>query len=252
MRPPVKLSIVIPALNEVRRLPPTVERVYAFLHESPQWVPAEVVVVDDGSSDGTADAAQTVAAPAGVGLVVARHEVNRGKGAAVRTGFAQTRGDSVLITDADLAAPISELPVLGAASGPKTVAIGSRAVDRSLIEHRQPLYRDLMGRTFNLITRCVALSGIHDTQCGFKLFPGELARSLARVQRLDGFAFDVELLVLARHWGYRIVETGVRWNHVEASRVLPVRHSSEMFRDVLRLGWWRATGALPDLPGTPS
>lgn len=105
-----------------------------------------------------------------------------------------------------------------------------------------------MGRTFNLIVRMLGLSRIHDTQCGFKLFPGNLARSLAAVQRLDGFAFDVELLVIARSWGYPVHEVGVRWRHIEASRVLAVRHSAQMLRDLLRLWWWRTSGALPPAP----
>ena len=128
------------------------------------------------------------------------------------------------------------------------VAIGSRAVQRRLIEVRQPRHRDLMGRTFNLVVRALGLSGIHDTQCGFKLFPGNLARGLATVQRLDGFAFDVELLVIARSWGYLIHEVGVRWRHIEASRVLAGRHSAQMLRDLLRLWWWRNIGTLPQPP----
>jgi dolichyl-phosphate beta-glucosyltransferase len=101
-----------------------------------------------------------------------------------------------------------------------------------------------MGRTFNLMLRGLKLTGIRDTQCGFKLFPGDLARALAGVQRLDGFAFDVELLLLAAAWGFKIHEVGVRWNHIEASRVMAVKHSMEMFGDTMRLWWWRALGRL--------
>ncbi len=109
-----------------------------------------------------------------------------------------------------------------------------------------------MGRTFNLTLRALGLTRLHDTQCGFKLFPGNLARNLATAQKLDGFAFDVELLVLARHWGYGIEEVGVHWQHVEASRVMAVRHSSQMLRDALRLWWRRATLALPADPARSS
>jgi dolichyl-phosphate beta-glucosyltransferase len=140
-----------------------------------------------------------------------------------------------------MATPISEIDALvdPAFSG---VAIGSRAVDRRRIEHRQPAYRSLMGRIFNLAVRCLALSGVRDTQCGFKLFPGDLGRALAGVQRIDGFAYDVELLVRARSGGHEIRELPVRWRHIEASRVRAVRHSMEMFLDLLRIWWWRISG----------
>lgn len=243
-----RLSVVVPALNEVDRLPPTVRAVYHYLAAAPRWLPAEVVVVDDGSDDGTAAAARAVAAPPGLTLSVVRHEANRGKGAAVRSGFAASSGASVLLSDADLAAPIEELERLAQRAGPRTVVIGSRAVDRSLITRRQPLYRDLMGRVFNLVVRVAALPDIHDTQCGFKLFPGELARALAAVQRMDGFAYDVELLVVARHWGYTLAEEGIHWRHVEASRVLPVQHSTQMLGDILALWWRRARRRLPPPP----
>lgn len=243
-----RLSVVIPAYNEVGRLPPTLRRVFDHLVGMGECLPAEVVVVDDGSRDDTAAAAQNVASPPGVELVVLRHGVNRGKGAAVRTGFAASRGALVLLTDADLSSPISELGRLLHAHDHSTVAIGSRAVDRSLIEVRQPWYRDLMGRVFNRFVRILVLPGLADTQCGFKLFPGSLARDLASVQRLDGFAFDVELLVLARRWGHRVREVPVRWDHVEASRVQALRHSSQMLKDLLRLAWWRWSGGLAAAP----
>lgn len=246
-----KLSVVIPAFNEADRLPPTLDRVEAFLRETPRWRPSEIIVVDDGSSDSTADTARSRRALEGIDLVVAAHPVNRGKGAAVRTGFERSRGAWVLLTDADLSAPIEDISVLGDAADTDAVAVGSRAVDRRLIMQRQPLHRDFMGRIFNTAIRALGLTRLHDTQCGFKLFPGELARALAAAQRLDGFAFDVELLVLAHHWGYRIEEVGVRWEHVEASRVMAVRHSSQMLRDALRLWWWRASRSLPPSDGGP-
>ena len=206
---------------------------------------AEIRVVDDGSRDGTAESARTAKLLSEIDLRIANHTKNLGKGAAVRTGFGLSAGNWVQLTDADLSTPIEELPLLARAAEDGGVAIGSRAVQRHLVEVRQPRHRDFMGRTFNLIVRTLGLTKIHDTQCGFKLFPGNLARSLASVQRLDGFAFDVELLVIARSWGYLIHEVGVRWRHIEASRVLAVRHSSQMLRDLLRLWWWRINGALP-------
>jgi dolichyl-phosphate beta-glucosyltransferase len=198
--------------------------------------------------DQTAAAAEAVVMPPGVSLEVHRHSSNRGKGAAVRTGFAAAAGSQTLLSDADLATPIEDLAVLAAAGDPSTVRIGSRAVDRSLITNPQPLYRDLMGRTFNLAVRALVLPGIHDSQCGFKLFPGDLGRRLAAVQRIDGFAFDVELLVLVRRWGTTVVETPVTWRHVEASRVQAFRHSSQMLLDILRLFARRLSGGLPSAP----
>jgi len=240
----VALSVVIPALDEADRLPATLEQVYAHLGQCPQWLPAEVIVVDDGSRDGTPAAASVVRAPSFVFPLLRVHDRNRGKGAAVRTGFAASRGTRVLLSDADLAAPITELGVLAAADDGQSVVIGSRAVNRALITLRQPLYRDLMGRCFNLLTRALVLSGLGDTQCGFKLWPGDLARAVAAVQRLDGFAYDVEQLVLARRWGFTVREVAVHWRHVEASRVLPLRHSAQMLRDLVRLWWWLRTGAV--------
>jgi len=244
----LRLSIVIPALNESSRLPPTLERIATYLAVDETWLPAEIIVVDDGSVDGTVAAAQSVEPTAGVDLRIATHHENLGKGAAVRTGFALAAGDFVLLTDADLSAPIEELPVLARAAAMGGVAVGSRAIDRRLVETPQPRHRDLMGRTFNLMVRALGLSRLHDTQCGFKLFPGALANALAAVQRLRGFAFDVEYVVVAESWGHPVYEVAVRWQHKEESRVLAVRHSSQMMRDLLRLWWWRFTGALPPKP----
>jgi dolichyl-phosphate beta-glucosyltransferase len=176
------------------------------------------------------------------------HRENRGKGAAIRTGFSGSRGHWVLLTDADLSAPIEDLDILAAGADEKTVAVGSRAISRELVEKRQPVHRDFMGRTFNFVLRTLRLTRLHDTQCGFKLFPGEVARALACAQQLDGFAYDVELLVLAQHWGFSLNEIGVHWQHVEASRVMAVRHSSQMLRDALRLWWWKISRALPPPP----
>jgi dolichyl-phosphate beta-glucosyltransferase len=240
-----RLSVVIPAFNEVDRLPPTLAEIGRYLGATPAWLPAELIVVDDGSLDGTAAAAEAIGLPDGLALELVRHSRNRGKGAAVRSGFLHSRGAEILLCDADLATPIGELAVLAASGSPASVRIGSRALDRSLIATRQPSYRDLMGRTFNLAVRALVLPGIHDTQCGFKLFPGELGRALAAAQRIDGFAYDVELLFLGRRWGAPLVEVPVRWRHVEASRVEPLKHSAEMLRDLLWLRLRAAAGRLP-------
>ena len=230
------------------RLPPTLERITSYLTADQTWLPAEIIVVDDGSVDNTVAAARSVRPTDGVALRIATHQENLGKGAAVRTGFGLASGDFVLLTDADLSAPIEELPVLARAAAQGGVAVGSRALDRRLVEKPQPRHRDLMGRTFNLMVRTLGLSRLHDTQCGFKLFPGALANALAATQRLDGFAFDVEYVVVAESWGHSVCEVAVKWQHKEASRVLAVRHSSQMMRDLLRLWWWRFTRALPPKP----
>lgn len=245
----LRLSVVIPAYQEEQRLPSSLERISEYLATSPDLSPAEIVVVDDGSVDDTAAVARGFQPGASaVEMVVLQHAVNRGKGAAVRTGVAASRGALLLLCDADLAAPIEELRVLKEAHSLRRIVIGSRAVDRTLIEALQPRYRDLMGRTFNAVVRALALPGIRDSQCGFKLFPGAAGRALAEHQLIDGFAFDVELLAVARHWGLEVVEVPVRWRHVEASRVQPVRHSAQMLRDVLRL-WWRfRRGRVPAIP----
>ncbi len=237
----MRLSVVIPSFNEARRLPSTLIEIVRFLEGHPRWRPAEILVVDDGSSDGTCAAARGTVLTVGITLRCLVHDHNRGKGAAVRTGFGAARGEAILLCDADMSTPIEELEVLaGTLAG--AVSIGSRAIDRSRIERPQPKYRDIMGRVFNLAVRLLAVPGIRDTQCGFKLFPGDLGRSLAAAQRIDGFAFDVELLFLARAAGFTIREVPVRWRHVEESRVQPVVHSADMFADLLRIGWWRLTG----------
>lgn len=237
----MRLSVVIPAYNEAGRLPSTLVEIVRYLSEHPRWLPAEIVVVDDGSSDATAAVVGTTATQKGITIECLVHGRNRGKGAAVRTGFTAARGDAILLCDADLATPIEELDQLGRhlTDG---VAIGSRAIDRSRIEKPQPRYRDLMGRAFNLAVRTLAIGGIRDTQCGFKLFDGDLGRRIAAVQRIDGFAFDVEILVQARAWGRDLREVPVRWRHIEESRVQPITHSADMFLDLVRIGWWRCVG----------
>lgn len=243
-----EFSIVVPAYNEAARLPHSLAAIAHHLSGNQAWQPAEILVVDDGSRDGTGEVARAEMLPAGISLRVLTHERNQGKGAAVRTGFAASTGRWVLLCDADEATPIDELQTLVAAGDQNSVVIGSRAVDRSLIETRQPRHRDLMGRVFNLLVQALAAPGLRDTQCGFKLFPGELARALAGAQRLDGYAYDVELLLLARRWRFVVREVGVRWRHVEASRVQPVRHSGEMFRDLVVLFLRRTFGRLPVRP----
>jgi len=234
------LSVVVPAYNEAGRLPASLDRTVEYLGGSRRYLPAEIVVVDDGSTDGTRAAVQASHGLRDVEIRLVRLATNRGKGAAVRAGLAASRGRRVLITDADLAAPIEEVDALAAAD--VDLAVGSRALRRELISVRQPLRRDYLGRLFNLYLRTLGLTRLHDTQCGFKLLQGELARSLASELRLDRFAFDVELLARAARHGASIAEVPVRWRHVEASRVHPLRDGARMALDAARLRCWLWAG----------
>lgn len=225
------ISIIIPAYNEERRLPAALRAICAYLGSS-QWEFAETVIVDDGSQDGTAEVARAA------GARVLQNPGNRGKGYAVRHGMLEARGEWVLFTDADLSAPIGELEKLWAAAevGGVRIAIGSRAVDRSLIGVHQPLAREAMGRFFNLMMRVVTGLRFHDTQCGFKLFEVEAAREIVRRQRLDGFGFDVELLFIARRLGIRVAEVPVRWNDAPGTKV-NLTAGISAFLDLLRVRW---------------
>lgn len=230
---PVELSVVIPAYNEARRLGPTLDRVDGYLRE--RGLSAEVLVVDDGSTDSTAALVERHPAP-NVRLV--RQPENRGKGAALRRGVEESRGRRVLLCDADLSTPIDDLPRLECRLDEGAeVAIGSRGLADSAVNVRQPLYRELMGKTFNRIIRLLGVRGVRDTQCGFKLLDGVAARHLFSMLRTEGFAFDVELIWLARRAGYRIDEVGVRWENSRASSVDPIVDSLAMLRDVLLMRW---------------
>jgi dolichyl-phosphate beta-glucosyltransferase len=212
---PPLLSVVIPAFNEASRLPTTLARLSEWLSASPHR--HEIVVVDDGSTDRTAELAREAG---GEGLVLLRHQPNRGKGYAVRRGMLAATGERRLMTDADLSTPIEELPrLMDEIDRGADVAIGSRAVPGARIEVRQPAYREAMGRVFNRVVQALLLPGLQDTQCGFKLFTAAAAEQSFRPCRLDGFSFDVEALYVARRRGLKIVEVPVVWRNDEATRV---------------------------------
>ncbi|HVQ76726.1 MAG TPA: dolichyl-phosphate beta-glucosyltransferase [Candidatus Binatia bacterium] len=231
------ISIVIPAYNEERRIGASLAAITLYLDSREEDY--EVVVVDDGSRDATAAIVEQAPGAAGGRVRLLRMPQNRGKGAAVRAGVLASRGAEVLLSDADLATPIEELFKLRArlAAG-CDIVIGSRAVDGSDIRIRQHPVREVMGRTFNAVVRALLVPGIRDTQCGFKLFRGPAARELFAAASVDGFAFDVEILLLARP-RYRVAEVPVVWRHVEESKVSPWRDAARMLADVVKLSWRR-------------
>ena len=228
------LSIVIPAFNEELRLPQTLESVAAYIKSRGRTV--EVLVVDDGSRDGTAAVAESFRGkiPA---LRVVRNGINRGKGYSVRRGVQEARGRVVLFTDADLSAPIEEADKLVDALQQFDVAIGSRAVDRSLITVHESRFREFAGTIFNKIVRLILRLPFVDTQCGFKAFNRERCRIIFEQQRIEHFGFDPELLYLARHHGLPAVEIPVRWGHSPATKVSMLRDSVGMFLDVFKIRW---------------
>lgn len=220
------LTIVIPAYDEERRLQGTLETIDSWLVR--RGDPFEVLIVDDGSRDRTRALAEEFAASHPGFACVALPE-NRGKGAAVREGFARSRGDLVLFSDADLSTPIEEFDRLQQAmQGGAVLAIASRGLPESNLEVRQNFLREWMGKTFNAIVRIVSGLNVRDTQCGFKLLRGEDARAIAGEMREDGFAFDVELLLLARRRGLEVREVPVTWRNDARSRVDPVEDAARM------------------------
>jgi dolichyl-phosphate beta-glucosyltransferase len=227
------LSIVIPAYNEAARIGSTLGATRAFL-DARQLGEAEIIVVDDGSTDSTCNVVEEHARrDPRVRLI--RLERNRGKGAAVRRGVLDSRGMRVLFMDADLATPLGELAKLErAVDDGADIAIGSRGLRESNITTRQHPVRESMGRTFNLMVQALAVPGIKDTQCGFKLFKGDVGRRLFGEATVDGFAFDVEILLLARG-RYKVTEVPVVWRHVEQSKVSPGRDAARMLWDVMKM-----------------
>lgn len=213
------LSIVIPAYNEERRLPQTLRLVLEWMNHH-QFSFCELTVVDDGSQDGTAGVVQEFAGSHPC-LRLLPNPGNRGKGYAVRHGMLKAKGEWILYTDADLSSPIEELEKLckAACEQGAAVAIGSRAVDRSLVVVHQPMMRELSGRCFNLAMRTVTGLPFRDTQCGFKLYRADAAREIFSRQKQDGFSFDVEDLLIARKLGIKAVEVPVRWANVEGTKV---------------------------------
>ena len=225
------LSIVIPAFNEEQRLPETLQRITNWLG-SKSWDQVEILVVDDGSHDGTARFAESY----GRGVRLLKNPGNRGKGYAVRHGMLEASGAWVLYTDADLSAPIEEFDRLcvAATGGNAQVAIGSRAIDRSLVQVHQAAFREYSGRFFNLVMRFATGLPFRDTQCGFKLFRRDAAQAIFSRQKLDGFSFDVEDLYIAKKLAIPVVEVPVRWSNVEGTKV-SLASGLRSFQDLVRI-----------------
>jgi dolichyl-phosphate beta-glucosyltransferase len=239
----IDLSIIIPAYNEESRLPETLGKIAAYIHASNR--DTEVLVVDDGSTDGTLAAAESMRnrLPA---MRIVSNGVNRGKGFSVRHGMLEASGRIALFTDADLSAPIEEADkLLAAVDKNYDVAIGSRAMNRTLISARQSRFREFAGIVFNTVVRlCLRLPFV-DTQCGFKAFKREPCKIIFEQQRIERFGFDPELLYLARHHGLHSTEIPVRWAHSPGTKVSMLRDSLQMFADVFIIRWNALAGRYP-------
>ena len=228
-------SIVIPCFNEEGRVRETLRVTIEYLAaNAPE---SELIVVNDGSTDATGIIARKILSETRIATRLLENFPNRGKGAAVRTGLLAAREPIGLFSDADLSTPIEETPKLiePIANGEVDIAFGSRALDRSLIGIHQPWRREQGGRVFNLLVRLATGLPFWDTQCGFKAFRLDVCRPILESARINGFAFDVELLFLAHRRGLRIREIPVRWNHAEGSKVSFFRDSLRMLREVITL-----------------
>jgi dolichyl-phosphate beta-glucosyltransferase len=241
---PVTYSIVIPAYNERTRIRPTLDALLRYMQEQ-NW-DAEILVVSDGSTDDTAQIVREYGKSYPQVLLL-ENPANRGKGYSVRNGMLHARGDICLFTDADLSSPIEEAPKLFDAIGRGAdIAIGSRWLRVELQTERQPLYRQVFGRIFNLALRVIL--GLHftDTQCGFKAFRRDAAQRIFPLQKIERWGWDPEILFLARRAGLQVEEVPVLWAHSEGTRLNPFRDGIRMFLEILRVRWNSITGAYSD------
>jgi dolichyl-phosphate beta-glucosyltransferase len=231
------ISVVIPAYNEEKRIVESINRINDYLkHKGWEF---EIIVVNDGSSDNTLKILDSLSSKIPQ-LRVISYSVNMGKGFAVRTGVLESKGDLVLVSDADLSTPIEEIekliPMIDISKGGScAVAIGSRALSESQIVIRQPWWREIMGKTFNRLVRFFVIDGFLDTQCGFKLFDGEASKRIFKSATVKRFAFDVEILLLAKKMGYSIKEVPVKWLNSAQSKVNPFLDSLQMFKDLIKI-----------------
>ncbi len=242
-------SIVIPAYNESARLRATLEKVLAYLGQQ-KW-DAEVIVVNDGSRDNTAEIVREIART-NPPLRLVENPGNRGKGYSVRNGILNANGQVVLFSDADLSSPIEEMPkLLEALQAGADLAIGSRWLRTELQTQRQPFHRQVFGRIFNLLLRTTLGLQFADTQCGFKAFTRQAARQIFPVQRIERWGFDPEVLFLACKFGFKVKEIPVLWGHSGGTRIHPLKDGSRMFLDMLRIRWYDLTGKYNRNPAAP-
>ncbi len=248
------LSIVIPAFNESARIGPALKQVLACVHGR-KW-PAEVIVVNDGSRDSTAEIVREIAANDPVVRLIENPE-NRGKGFSVRNGMLHASGDVMMFTDADLSSPIEEAERLFAAIREGAdIAIGSRWLDKGRQTKHQPLYRQMFGRCFNAVTRLIMGLPFADTQCGFKAFRRDAAYTVFQLQRIERWGFDPELLFIALKRGYQVREVAVTWGHDERSRLSYLKDGVKMLEELVYIRWNAfigvysrdVSGFQPDLP----
>ena len=233
-------SIVIPAYNESARLGASLEKVLAYVHAR-GW-DAEVIVVNDGSRDNTAEIVMHSMAKDSI-VKLLENPGNRGKGYSVRNGVLNAQGRIILFTDADLSSPIEEAPkLLAALEAGADIAIGSRWLRAETQTQRQPLHRQLFGRIFNLMLRVSLGLQFADTQCGFKAFKRAAAQAIFPLQKIERWGFDPEILFLARKLGFKVQEIRVLWGHSGGARINPVTDGARMFQEMLRVRWYSITG----------
>jgi len=233
-------SIVIPAYNEGARLSATLDKVLSYVHAK-GW-DAEVIVVNDGSRDNTSEIVREHAA-ANPALRLVENPGNRGKGFSVRMGMLGARGRIVLFSDADLSSPIEEAPkLLRALEAGADIAIGSRWLRAETQTQRQPLYRQLFGRIFNLLLRLTLGLQFKDTQCGFKAFKRPAVQAIFPLQKIERWGFDPEILFLARKFGFNVQEVPVAWGHSGGTRINALIDGSRMFMEMLHIRWNDLTG----------
>ena len=229
------LSVIVPVWNEAGRLEATLAAVAQFM--AAHSLHGEVVLVDDGSTDGTPELARRL------GARVLAHPENRGKGAAVRTGMLAAKGDFRLFCDADLSTPMEEaLRLVGALERGAAVAVGSRMIEGAEVLRARQRRRAVLSVGFNRLTGAL-VPGVRDTQCGFKMFTAEAANLCFRRARIDRYAFDVELLVIAHVLGLPVEEVPIRWSEADSSRVDLIRDGARMLADLARVGLLRSRGA---------
>jgi len=233
-------SIVIPAYNEGKRLAPTLDKVLGYVRQ--QGWDAEVIVVNDGSRDDTAEIVRSFAEKDPL-LRLVENPGNRGKGYSVRHGMLKAQGEVIVFSDADLSSPIEEMPkLLRRLELGADIAIGSRWLRAELQTKRQSLHRQLFGRVFNALNRMVLGLRFKDTQCGFKAFTRRAAQTILPLQRIERWGFDPEVLFLARKFGFRVDEVPVRWGHSGGTRINPLLDGAHMFLEMLRIRWYDLAG----------